>query len=109
MRDVQAGEIVVIDNAGIHSYMMDNLPLQSKICIRLKYCVSFNHRGTQLLCVNKITVVGKRHFTALTDKHNRLGIKKLACAGSRIADMTYGYIAFGKFFQTLTHSSCVPR
>ena len=33
MRDVQAGEIVVIDNAGIHSYMMDNLPLQSKICI----------------------------------------------------------------------------
>ncbi len=33
MRDVQAGEIVVIDSTGIHSYMMDNLPLQSRTCI----------------------------------------------------------------------------
>lgn len=33
VRDVKAGEIVVIDGDGIHSYMMDGLPEHSKICI----------------------------------------------------------------------------
>jgi len=33
LRDVKAGEIVVIDCDGIHSYMMDNLPKKSSMCI----------------------------------------------------------------------------
>ncbi|MDE7454034.1 MAG: amidophosphoribosyltransferase [Clostridia bacterium] len=33
VRDVKAGEIVVIDSQGIHSYMMDDLPKHSNICI----------------------------------------------------------------------------
>ena len=33
LRDVKAGEIVVIDCEGIHSYMMDNLPEKSSMCI----------------------------------------------------------------------------
>ena len=33
VRDVKAGEIVVIDNNGIHSHMMDDLPKQGKTCI----------------------------------------------------------------------------
>ncbi|MDE7265677.1 MAG: amidophosphoribosyltransferase [Clostridia bacterium] len=33
VRDVKAGEIVVIDSNGIHSHMMDDLPKHSKICI----------------------------------------------------------------------------
>ena len=32
-RDVKPGEIVVIDSAGMHSYMMDNVPEHSKMCI----------------------------------------------------------------------------
>jgi amidophosphoribosyltransferase len=33
LRDVKPGEIVVIDNNGIQSYMMDNLPEKSRMCI----------------------------------------------------------------------------
>ena len=33
LRDVKPGEIVVIDSAGMHSYMMDNVPEHSKMCI----------------------------------------------------------------------------
>ncbi|MDE6597639.1 MAG: amidophosphoribosyltransferase [Clostridia bacterium] len=33
LRDVKAGEIVVIDCEGIHSYMMDNLPQKTSMCI----------------------------------------------------------------------------
>ena len=33
LRDVKPGEIVVIDSAGLHSYMMDNVPEHSKMCI----------------------------------------------------------------------------
>lgn len=33
LRDVQPGEIVVIDSAGLHSYMMENVPEKSKMCI----------------------------------------------------------------------------
>ncbi|MDE6557655.1 MAG: amidophosphoribosyltransferase [Clostridia bacterium] len=33
LRDVEPGEIVVIDSDGIHSYMMDNLPKESRMCI----------------------------------------------------------------------------
>ena len=33
IRDVKPGEIVVIDSQGIHSYMMDNLPEKSRMCI----------------------------------------------------------------------------
>ena len=33
VRDVKAGEIVVIDGSGIHSHMMDDLPKHSKTCI----------------------------------------------------------------------------
>ncbi|MGN0814040.1 MAG: amidophosphoribosyltransferase [Candidatus Coproplasma sp.] len=33
LRDVKPGEIVVIDANGIHSYMMDNLPEKSQMCI----------------------------------------------------------------------------
>lgn len=33
LRDVKPGEIVVIDSNGVHSYMMDNLPEKSQMCI----------------------------------------------------------------------------
>ena len=33
VRDVKAGEIVVIDSGGVHSHMMDDLPKQSRMCI----------------------------------------------------------------------------
>ncbi len=33
VRDVKPGEIVVIDSQGIHSYMMENLPAKSNMCI----------------------------------------------------------------------------
>ncbi len=33
LRDVRAGEIVVIDSNGIHSHMMENIPAQSRMCI----------------------------------------------------------------------------
>ncbi len=33
LRDVKPGEIVVIDSSGMHSYMMDNVPEKSKMCI----------------------------------------------------------------------------
>ena len=33
LRDVKAGEIVVIDSNGIHSHMMDNLPEKTSMCI----------------------------------------------------------------------------
>ena len=33
IRDVKPGEIVIIDSQGIHSYMMDNLPEKSRMCI----------------------------------------------------------------------------
>jgi len=33
LRDVKPGEIVVIDSSGLHSYMMDNLPKESRMCI----------------------------------------------------------------------------
>ena len=33
LRDVEPGEIVVIDSAGIHSYMMENLPQKGAMCI----------------------------------------------------------------------------
>lgn len=33
LRDVEPGEIVVIDSGGIHSYMMDNIPAKSGMCI----------------------------------------------------------------------------
>ncbi|MDE6867869.1 MAG: amidophosphoribosyltransferase [Clostridia bacterium] len=33
VRDVKAGEIVVIDSDGVHSHMMDDLPKHSKTCI----------------------------------------------------------------------------
>lgn len=33
LRDVKPGEIVVIDSRGLHSYMMDNLPKKSSMCI----------------------------------------------------------------------------
>ncbi|MGN0817975.1 MAG: amidophosphoribosyltransferase [Candidatus Coproplasma sp.] len=33
LRDVKPGEIVVIDANGVHSYMMDNLPEKSNMCI----------------------------------------------------------------------------
>jgi amidophosphoribosyltransferase len=33
LRDVKPGEIVVIDSEGLHSYMMDDLPKKSAMCI----------------------------------------------------------------------------
>ena len=33
LRDVEPGEIVVIDSCGIHSYTMDNIPPESRMCI----------------------------------------------------------------------------
>ncbi len=33
LRDVKPGEIVVIDSTGVHSYMMENLPEKSSMCI----------------------------------------------------------------------------
>lgn len=33
LRDVKHGEIVVVDSRGIHSYMMDNVPEDGKMCI----------------------------------------------------------------------------
>ena len=33
LRDVQPGEIVVVDSEGIHSYMMQNVPQKSAMCI----------------------------------------------------------------------------
>ncbi len=33
LRDVQPGEIVVIDSEGIHSHMMDDIPAERKMCI----------------------------------------------------------------------------
>ncbi|MGN0804824.1 MAG: amidophosphoribosyltransferase [Candidatus Coproplasma sp.] len=33
LRDVKPGEIVVIDSTGLHSYMMDNVPEKSQMCI----------------------------------------------------------------------------
>lgn len=33
LRDVKAGEIVVIDSEGLHSYMMDGVPEKSSMCI----------------------------------------------------------------------------
>ena len=33
LRDVKPGEIVVIDSTGLHSYMMDNVPKKSAMCI----------------------------------------------------------------------------
>ncbi len=33
LRDVKPGEIVVIDSAGIHSHMMENIPAKSAMCI----------------------------------------------------------------------------
>ncbi len=33
LRDVEPGEIVVIDSDGLHSYMMENLPKKSGMCI----------------------------------------------------------------------------
>lgn len=33
LRDVKAGEIVVIDSEGIHSHMMENVPAKSSMCI----------------------------------------------------------------------------
>jgi amidophosphoribosyltransferase len=33
LRDVKPGEIVVIDSEGLHSYMMENIPKKSQMCI----------------------------------------------------------------------------
>lgn len=33
LRDVKPGEIIVIDSDGLHSYMMDNVPEKSSMCI----------------------------------------------------------------------------
>jgi len=33
LRDVKAGEIIVIDSDGLHSYMMDGVPKKSSMCI----------------------------------------------------------------------------
>lgn len=33
LRDVKPGEILVIDSTGMHSYMMDNVPEKSRMCI----------------------------------------------------------------------------
>lgn len=33
LRDIKAGEIVVIDSSGIHSYMMDGIPKKPQTCI----------------------------------------------------------------------------
>lgn len=33
LRDVKPGEIVVIDSSGLHSYMMDDIPGKSRMCI----------------------------------------------------------------------------
>lgn len=33
LRDVKPGEIVVIDSVGIHSYFMDGIPAESRMCI----------------------------------------------------------------------------
>ena len=66
---------------------------------RLKHSIFGNHFVAQLFRVGKISVVRDSDFTAFAREYYGLGVEKLACSGSRIPYVTYGYVAFGEFKQ----------